>query len=127
MELQRALLVMFGGALGAYTRYALGGWITAHTGAVFPWATLLINVTGSLVLGIFVGVRDSDHFTLSPAWTPLFAIGFLGGYTTFSTFTVETMHLISLRSYLLASANVLGSVALGLLAAGLGLVLGRAL
>src|SRR5688572_1408192 len=121
MELQRALLVMLGGALGSLTRYALGGWIIAYTGAVFPWATLLINLTGSFVLGVFVGARDSGHFAFNPLWTPLFAIGFLGGYTTFSTFTVETMHLLSLRSYLLAGANILGSVALGLLAVGLGL------
>jgi CrcB protein len=127
MAWQRALLVMLGGALGAYLRYVLGGWIASQTGTIFPWATLIINLTGSFVLGVFVGVRDGDHYAMHPAWTPLLAIGFLGGYTTFSTFSVETMHLISLRSYLLASANVLGSVALGLLAAGLGLLLGRTL
>jgi fluoride exporter len=127
MELRRALLVMLGGAVGAYARYALGGWITARTGAVFPWATLIINLSGSFLLGLFVGVRDSDHIALSPGWTLLIAIGFLGAYTTFSTFSVETIHLVSLRSFMLAGANVLASVALSLIAAGIGLALGRLL
>ncbi len=127
MELQRTLLVMLGGALGAYSRYALGGWIRERAGAVFPWDTLFINLTGSLVLGLFVGVRDGGHFVLQRAWTLLFAIGFLGAYTTFSTFAVETMNLVSLRSYLLAGGNILGSVAFSLIAAALGLLLGRRL
>jgi CrcB protein len=127
MELRRALIVMAGGALGAYARYAVGGWIAARYGPVFPWGTLVVNLTGSFVLGLFVGVRDGAHYVLSPAWTLLFAIGFLGAYTTFSTFAVETIHLMSLRSFLLAGVNVLGSVALGLLFAGLGLMLGRTL
>lgn len=127
MELRRALIVMVGGAVGTYARYAVGGWFAARYGPVFPWGTLVINLTGSFVLGLFVGVRDGGHFALGPAWTLLFAIGFLGAYTTFSTFTVETIHLMSLRSFLLAGANVLGSVVLGLLFAGLGLMLGRAL
>jgi fluoride exporter len=126
MELRRAMIVMAGGALGAYARYAVGGWFAARYGPVFPWGTLVINLAGSFVLGLFVGARDSGHYTLDPVWTLLFAIGFLGAFTTFSTFTVETMHLITLRSFILAGANVLGSVALGLLAAGLGLLLGRA-
>jgi CrcB protein len=127
MTVPPPVLVMLGGALGAYCRYALGGWITTRTGAVFPWGTLVINLTGSLVLGLFVGMRDGDHFTIRPGWTQLFAIGFLGAYTTFSTFTVETMALVSLRSVLLAVGNVIGSVALGLAAAAAGLILGRAL
>jgi fluoride exporter len=126
MELRRAMIVMAGGALGAYARYAVGGWFAARYGPVFPWGTLVINLAGSFVLGLFVGARDSGHYALDPVWTLLFAIGFLGAFTTFSTFTVETMHLITLRSFILAGANVLGSVALGLLAAGLGLLLGRA-
>jgi fluoride exporter len=126
-DVRRALVVMLGGALGAYARWALGGWITERAGPVFPWGTLVINLTGSFLLGLFVGVRDSDHYVVHPAWTLLFAIGFVGAYTTFSTFTVETMQLVSLRSFLLAAANVIGSVVLGLIAAGLGMVIGRAL
>jgi fluoride exporter len=121
------LSVMLGGAMGAYCRYALGGWINARTGAVFPWGTLVINLTGSLILGLFVGIRDGDHFAVRPLWTHLFAIGFLGAYTTFSTFTAETMALVSLRSFLLAGANVVGSVVVGLMAAAAGLLIGRAL
>jgi fluoride exporter len=127
MELRGALIVMAGGAIGAYARYAVGGWFMARYGPVFPWGTLVINLTGSFALGLFVGARDGAHYAISPAWTLLFAIGFLGAYTTFSTFAVETIHLISLRGFLLAAANVLASVALGLLVAGLGLTLGRAL
>jgi CrcB protein len=127
MEFRRALIVMAGGALGAYARYALGGWVAARMGPVFPWGTLVVNLTGCFILGLFLGVRDGDHFAPHPAWTLLFAIGFLGAYTTFSTFAVETIHLVSLRSFLLAAANVVGSVLLGLLAAAVGLALGRAL
>jgi CrcB protein len=127
MELRGALIVMAGGAIGAYARYVVGGWFAARYGPMFPWGTLVVNLTGSFTLGLFVGARDGGHYALSPAWTLLFAVGFLGAYTTFSTFAVETVHLISLRSYLMAAANVLGSVALGLLVAGLGLMLGRGL
>jgi CrcB protein len=120
------ILVGTGAFLGANLRYLFGGWAASAFGPTFPYGTLLINVTGSFVIGIFLTLIG-ERF-VAPAWLRLFfAIGFLGGYTTFSTFTFETMALIETRSYLAAALNLMGSVTLGMIAVVGGALLGRVL
>jgi len=92
---------------------------------MFPWGTFAVNVSGSLVIGLVMALliaRDAD-----PAYRLLLVTGFLGGYTTFSSFSFETIALIEARRWDAAALYVVGSVVLGLLATGLGLGLGRLL
>lgn len=121
----KTLLVGSGGFLGANLRYWLGGFIQARSGAVFPWQTLAINATGSLVMGLFMGLSLSEAW--NPNWRLFFAVGVLGGYTTFSTFSYETVALIGSGSYAPAVGYIIGSVLTSVAGAWLGLVLARLL
>jgi CrcB protein len=120
------LLIGLGGFLGANARYLLGGWIAAHYGTSFPYGTLIVNVSGSFVIGFFL-VLISERFIVHPNWRLFFAIGFLGGYTTFSTFSFESLALIQDGSWLLGLANMVGSVVLGFVAVLIGAALARLL
>jgi CrcB protein len=120
------LIIGIGGFLGANARYLLGGWIAERYGTSFPYGTMVINVSGSFVIGFFL-VLISDRFIIHPNWRLFFAIGFLGAYTTFSTFSFETFALIQQRSFVLAVANMAGSVVLGQLAVVAGMILARLL
>ena len=124
--MDRYLLIGLGGFLGANARYLLGGWVADRLGPSFPYGTLAINATGSFVIGLFLSLI-TDRFQAPPGLRLFFAIGFLGAYTTFSTFTYESLALLEVRAYGAAAANVVGSVAVGLIAVGLGAALGRAL
>jgi fluoride exporter len=118
------LYIGLGGFLGAIARYAVGGWVMSSGRHVFPFGTLVINITGSLLLGILFGLTIK-HTGLHASIRTFFGIGFLGAYTTFSTFSVETMHLIENGSLVMASVNVLGSVIFSLVAVYIGLLIGR--
>jgi CrcB protein len=118
------LWVGLGGVLGAIARYWLNLAIVSRAGTLFPVGTLVINVSGSFVLGAVLGFLDTH--AAPPVVRLLCATGFLGAYTTFSTFTVETMRLVEEGSLVLAIGNAAGSLVLGLTAAVLGLILGRA-
>jgi CrcB protein len=120
------LLVGLGGFLGAVARFALGSWAAQKWGAGFPYGTLLINVSGSFVLGLFISAGAS-RLALDPRWRLFFVIGFLGAYTTFSTFTYETIQLLLANHWRPALAYVAASNVLGVGAALLGIGLGRAL
>jgi CrcB protein len=118
--------VSAGGFGGAISRYLVGLWAVERWGAAFPWGTLLINVTGSFVLGLFLtlaGVR----FASRPATRLFVATGFLGAFTTFSTFSYEVVWLASQGAMGAALAYVAGSLVLGLAAAAAGVVGARAL
>jgi CrcB protein len=123
--MKEALWVGLGGFAGANARYLLGAWAATRFGTTFPYGTFIINVTGSFVLGIIMGLLDAH--VLAPAARLSLAIGFVGAYTTFSTFTYETLRLVESGSLLLAAANVVGSVVVALLATTAGLAAGRAL
>jgi CrcB protein len=123
--MKNMLWVGLGGFLGANARFWVGGWAAARMGATFPYGTLLINVSGSLILGFTMGLLEVR--TLSPVIRLGLAIGFVGAYTTFSTFTYETIRLLEDGSDLRALLYVFGSVMAGLAAALLGLAAGRAL
>ncbi len=116
--------VGLGGFLGANARYLLGGFISERWGATFPFGTFVINVTGSFVLGFFMAYAQERPW-VAPAARLMFAVGFVGAYTTFSTFEYETMRLIQQRELVLAAWNVFGSLLSGAVAVFAGLVLGE--
>lgn len=124
--MQTALLISLGAVLGANLRYWFSLWAGQRWGIQYPIATFLINLTGSLVLGFFITVI-SERFLIDPRWRVFFAIGFLGSYTTFSTYTYESITLILAGNWLSGLLNLFGSAVLGALASILGIFLGRLL
>lgn len=107
------------GALGAPARFLLDRFVAERSGGPVPWGTFTVNVVGSLVLGLLTGLALHQH--LSRAAETVLGTGLCGAFTTFSTFSYETVRLIEDGSFLEASINVGASVACGLLAAGAGL------
>jgi fluoride exporter len=120
----RLLVLSIGGALGVNARYWLGVLITRWSGPRFPWATVVINVTGSFAIG-FLAVILAYRWP-HPLGRLFVVTGFLGGYTTFSSFTFESLKLWEDGEKGLSMANTFGSVAAGLAAVTLGVALGRA-
>ena len=120
------LLVGLGGLCGTIARYLLDTWITDATHATFPWGTLAINVSGSFAIGVLFAVTVERGTLPAELRAPL-GIGFLGGYTTFSTFMLESLRLAEGGAWSLAVANIAGSVMLGLVAVVAGVALGRAI
>jgi CrcB protein len=118
------LWVGLGGFLGANARYALSLWMINRLGAAFPWHTLLINVTGSLAIGALI-VLLTERLVADPAWRLLLVVGFLGGYTTFSSYTFEALALVESGEWLAAAWYVLSSNGLGLVAVYVGMLLIR--
>jgi CrcB protein len=123
LTLRGALWVGVGGFVGAIARYLLSLWVDARMATPFPVATLLINVSGSFILGTLSGALEFS--TLPPEIRLTLGVGFLGAYTTFSTFTYETLRLVEAGNAGLALGYVATSVVTGLIAATLGLALGR--
>jgi CrcB protein len=124
--MEKFLLISTGAVLGANARYWLGTWVSEKWGSTFPIGTLIINITGSFLLGLFMTLA-TERFLIDPRWRFLVAVGFLGAYTTFSTFTYESFNLIFKGQWLPGLLNLLGSSLLGLLAVGLGVYLGKVL
>ena len=122
--MQKFLFIAVGGALGALTRYWVGAFVVSRMGTRFPWGTFVINLTACLIIG-FTLTFMSRRVEVSPVWRYLIPIGFIGAYSTFSTYEWET--LVSLRSgaFALAAAYSVGSLILGLAATWLGAVLGE--
>ena len=118
------LMIGIGGFLGANARYVVGGWITRQWGTQFPWGTFVINVTGSFLLGLLMASLNTRPLA-SPHYRLFFAVGFLGAYTTFSTFSYETLRLAQDQGLVAALLNITGSVVLGLVGVSLGGVCGR--
>jgi len=115
-------LVGCAGALGALARYLIGRVVVARTGSTFPWATLLINVTGAFLIGLIAGLTTTHR--VNALVQTVLATGFLGGYTTFSTMSWEALHLFKEGSRRRGIFYLSGNVLPGLLAAALGLLLG---
>jgi CrcB protein len=120
----RFLFVGAGGFLGAIARYGVGLLVARYWTAEFPLATFLINVSGSFVLGLF-STLAAERLTLDPLWRLLVATGFVGAYTTFSTFEYETHRLVETGGTGLALLNVAASVVAGYAAVLVGVRLAR--
>ena len=119
--------IALGGALGSLMRFGLSRWVQGQTqAAYFPWAILTVNIVGCLLMGILFGVLV-ERFNVGPIWRSGIFIGLLGGFTTFSSFTIDTITLINTGALGTAAIYVLLSVSVCLLATALGLYLVRIL
>ena len=120
----RSFLVFIGGGIGAVFRYLLAGWIYKVIGTDFPYGTLVVNVVGCFVIGLFLTMAE-DRFLISPSVRTFVAVGIIGGFTTFSTFNFETLELLKDGAISLALLNVGASVIVGLSATWVGAIIGR--
>ena len=118
------VLIAPGGGAGSLVRYLAGTAVMPRLGARFPWGTLVVNVTGCLLIG-FLMTLLTERFSPGANWRPLLVVGFLGGYTTFSSFEWETYAAARDGSPWIGLANVMGSVAFGYAAVWLGAMLAR--
>jgi CrcB protein len=115
------LLVGLGGALGSMARFWLSGLVANQIGETFPWGTLAVNVTGSFIIGFFATLTGPDGRMFAGGSTRQFVMtGICGGYTTFSSFSLQTLNLAQEGEWGRAGGNVLGSVAVCLIAVWLG-------
>lgn len=124
--MQKYLLIAIGGALGAIARYWVGSAIGTRMGTRFPYGTFVINLTACVIIGFsltYLGKRVE----LSPAWRYLVPIGFVGAYSTFSTYEWETLASLRAGAFALASLYAFGSLVLGLAATWLGIYLAEVL
>ena len=120
------ILIGLGGFAGAISRYVVDGFVTERTAGAFPWGTLAVNATGSFLLGLLFAMSTERAILPADIRGPVM-IGFIGAYTTFSTYMLESWGLIEGGSYLPAVANLGGSVVIGLVAVAAGLIIGRAI
>lgn len=120
--MDRYIMVMLGGAVGSLARYVLGTAIMTRLGPQFPWGTFAINVSGSFLIGLLMTLF-TERLHVDPNWRLVLVVGFLGGYTTFSSFEWETFSLAGGGSRLLAIFNIAGSVVFGYVAVWLGAAL----
>jgi CrcB protein len=123
--LSRVLLIALAGAAGAVSRYKVQGWVADFVGRPTLWATFVVNISGAFVLGLLIAISEG-RWEISPLTRTVLAVGFLGAYTTFSTLMFESVDRAESGEYLVAAANIVGSVATGILASYAGLSLGRA-
>jgi CrcB protein len=117
--------IAIGSALGGVGRFALSGYAASHFGGTFPWGTLIVNVTGSFVIGFFHTLTGPDgRWVVSSQGRDFFMIGICGGYTTFSSFSLQTLNLARTGEWLRVGGNVAGSVIFCLAAVWLGHIAG---
>ena len=122
------LYIAIGGAVGTVGRYALSSSVARTTQEVFPWGTLVVNISGCFVIGLFAMLTGPDgRIMVAPDFRQFFMVGICGGYTTFSSFSLQTLALARDGDMTRAAANVLGSVLFCLVGVYLGSVLGAAL
>jgi len=124
--MSKYLWVGIGGFAGSILRYALGVWIYDRMGTRFPYGTFVINVTGCFLIGVILTVLDS-RVGVPPAWRLAIPIGFIGAYTTFSTFEYETFRSVHSGQASIGLLNIALSVVVGYFAVWLGVMAGRAL
>lgn len=121
-------VVMLGGALGSALRYGLALWITEKYPTTFPWGTFAVNVIGSFVIGLVMGLGEMEgSFFASPVVRAFMVIGVLGGFTTFSSFSYQTFALMQGGHWGVAIGNVMASVFVCLLGTAGGVLLAQAL
>jgi len=120
------LIIGLGGFVGANLRYVVSVWAAEQFGIAFPWGTLIINFTGSLLLAVFLAWLN-NHVTIDPRWRLFIAVGFFGAYTTFSTYAVESVSLLQNSQWVGTLGNILGTNLACIVGAILGLWLGARL
>ena len=120
------VLIAIGGAAGAVSRYVVDTWVSERAASSFPWGTFVVNVSGSFVLGALFVLAIERNVLPADIRLPVL-VGFVGAYTTFSTLMLESWRLVEGGATLLALANLVGSVVVGMVALVLGLAVGRAL
>ena len=120
------LMVGMGGFVGSVARFGLAGYLGEKMGTRFPYGTFVVNISGSFLIGLILTVLTTKAH-LSPNWGYLAAIGFIGAYTTFSTFEYETLRTEQDGQFLTASLNIALSVVLGFIAVWAGTLAGKAI
>jgi len=123
---KQVLAIAGGGAIGAVLRWYVAGWVQRVSGSTFPWGTWSVNVLGSFALG-FLFIYFLERSTASELWRLAITVGFLGAFTTFSTFSVETARLLEQGAFSLALANILIQVVVCVMLSWLGMQLARML
>jgi len=122
--MNRFLFIAIGAALGANARYLVGLWAANRLDAGFPYGTFIVNITGSFLLG-FIITLTTERLTISPEARLLLTVGFLGSYTTFSSYTVESLGLLRDSGLWPGLVNIVGNNLIGLICAVLGMYLAR--
>ncbi len=120
------LIIGIGGFIGAVSRYWIALWIGQRWGRSFPLGTFIINITGSFLIGLLMTLM-AERFTENPQWRLLLVVGFLGAYTTFSTFEYETGALMKDGEWLFAGLNVVLSVVVGFIALKIGEIIAKSI
>lgn len=113
-----ALVIFIGAGIGGVARYTIGGWVQGAAGSGFPWGTLVVNVTGSLLLAFSYALMEGTG--THAVWRAFLGIGLLGGYTTFSTFGYETLRLMQDGQWTRAVVYILASIGISLLGVAVG-------
>jgi CrcB protein len=122
------IFVMLGGALGTGARFWASGFVAQRVGELFPFGTLVVNVTGSFLVGFFAALTDPEGpFSIPPTFRQFFMIGVCGGYTTFSSFSLQTLDLVRDGDWLKAGLNALFSFSCCIVAVWLGRTLAAAI
>lgn len=124
--MQKYLFIMLGGALGSAARFWVGTTVAERTGARFPFGTLIINITACFIIGLSLEFL-SHHANLSPSWRYLIPIGFVGAYSTFSTFEWEVFSSMSHGTFWIGILYIVVSLVSGLISIGLGVSLAKTL
>ena len=124
--MNRYVMIALGGAAGALARYQVASMVQARVPAGFPYGTLIVNVSGCLVMGIVMALL-TERAVMHANWRFLVPIGFIGAYTTFSTFEYETFRAMAEGAWRVATWNVVVSVVVGYLALWTGVIIGRQL
>lgn len=119
------ILIGLGSGLGGVLRYWLSGVVAERIGETFPWGTMTVNIIGSLLIGLLASFVDSDRILMTPGSRQFLMMGFCGGFTTFSSFSLQTIRLMQDSEWLHAGGNILFSVFLCLIGVFIGYKLGQ--
>ena len=124
MNVALVIYVALGGALGSVARFLLSHVVHRYATAGFPYGTFTVNIIGCAAFGLIVGFAE-HRIALTPAVRAFFLVGILGGFTTFSAFTFDTLELLRTAAFFRAAINVLGQIAIGLFALWLGYAIAK--